>query len=83
MARLLARVAPTHNSLPYPPCRRFRPTLRGHNSGPFCFHDLKFGLYPECVCPLYAPCLTLLCNSYGKAPCYPLTTVYCRVLLFE
>eukprot|EP00964_Phaeocystis_antarctica_P123558 scaffold87243_cov30-Phaeocystis_antarctica.AAC.1 len=40
-----------HNSLPYPPYRRFRPTLRGHNSGPFEFYALKFGLYPECAMP--------------------------------
>ena len=34
-----------------PPNGRFRPTLRGHNSGPFGRYDPKFRLHPAYVMP--------------------------------
>ena len=50
----------THNSLPHPQIRRFRPTLRGHNSGPFGGYDLR----------LHAPCVPCMCL---RARCSPRT----------
>ena len=36
----------------------------------------NFACIPPMRCPLYAPCLSLVCNPDGKAPCYPLDTLY-------